>query len=422
VGRLLPSIVDIIHQDSTDTFTGTHWRLSQVGGTLLDESMTLDENEIRDGTLLLLTAVEPPAPEWVVCDPSHAVAQTAHMTGVTALRLMSVFCCLFLSAAGAAALVWSAAPTATAGHLMTASGPAVAAALAAVVTCRIQPDPALITTLCVVAVAYTAVAGFLAVPAGAPLAHVLLAAAAALSMAIVLLRLIDSGTICLTAIATFTLLVAAVAAAGVAWHFPPVAVGAGLATASLATMGVAPRLAIRVAGVGPSMPSVDDPDGPFLECAAADRAAHAHRTLTGLVTGASSSASVGCAVVAFGDPGDGPSFDVVTFILVIGLILILRTRTHADAVRRIALTTGGMISASALFASCVVSMPEQVRWLSLLAAATGFAALSRFFGPTIGPIASRTVELVEYVALAAVVPVACWVSGLFGMVRGLSLI
>jgi hypothetical protein len=33
----------------------------------------------------------------------------------------------------------------------------------------------------------------------------------------------------------------------------------------------------------------------------------------------------------------------------------------------------------------------------------------------------RSVEVVEYLSLAAVLPLACWVVGLYGLVRGLSL-
>jgi hypothetical protein len=39
----------------------------------------------------------------------------------------------------------------------------------------------------------------------------------------------------------------------------------------------------------------------------------------------------------------------------------------------------------------------------------------------LSPVARRCVELLEYGALVAVVPVACWVADLFGLVRGLSL-
>jgi hypothetical protein len=37
------------------------------------------------------------------------------------------------------------------------------------------------------------------------------------------------------------------------------------------------------------------------------------------------------------------------------------------------------------------------------------------------PFARRGIEVVDYVSLVAVLPLACWISDLFGIVRGLSL-
>jgi hypothetical protein len=42
-------------------------------------------------------------------------------------------------------------------------------------------------------------------------------------------------------------------------------------------------------------------------------------------------------------------------------------------------------------------------------------------GERLSPFVRRGIEVVDYLALAAVVPLACWVGGLFGFVRGLSL-
>ena len=58
---------------------------------------------------------------------------------------------------------------------------------------------------------------------------------------------------------------------------------------------------------------------------------------------------------------------------------------------------------------------------SALAAAAGAAALGCLVGLTMSPIAARAVEVVEYLALAAVLPLACWVGGIYGLARGLSL-
>ena len=65
-----------------------------------------------------------------------------------------------------------------------------------------------------------------------------------------------------------------------------------------------------------------------------------------------------------------------------------------------------------------MSWPEHAHWVSLLAAAAGSPALSPLFGLTVSPVVRRAVEIVEYLALAAVVPMACWVGGLYGLVRG----
>ena len=74
--------------------------------------MTLNDNNIRDGDVLLLTATEPSAPEWVVCDPSHALARRGSAGGGPTLRMVPAICCVLLCAVGAATLAWSAARTA----------------------------------------------------------------------------------------------------------------------------------------------------------------------------------------------------------------------------------------------------------------------------------------------------------------------
>jgi hypothetical protein len=42
-------------------------------------------------------------------------------------------------------------------------------------------------------------------------------------------------------------------------------------------------------------------------------------------------------------------------------------------------------------------------------------------GAAANPLARRAIDIAEYLALAAVVPLACWVAGLYGLIRGLSL-
>jgi hypothetical protein len=72
----------------------------------------------------------------------------------------------------------------------------------------------------------------------------------------------------------------------------------------------------------------------------------------------------------------------------------------------------------------VFSAPQHAGWLILAAVVLGGAALCLAGADRdtwLSPVARRMVDVVEYVALAAVVPLACWVAGVFGLVRGLGL-
>ena len=64
-----------------------------------------------------------------------------------------------------------------------------------------------------------------------------------------------------------------------------------------------------------------------------------------------------------------------------------------------------------------MSEPGQAFWATLRHCCRRLRALGRLFGYTVSPVVRRAVEVVEYLALAAVVPLACWVVGLYGLVR-----
>jgi hypothetical protein len=110
------------------------------------------------------------------------------------------------------------------------------------------------------------------------------------------------------------------------------------------------------------------------------------------------------------------------FTAVIGLVLLLRARTYADTIRCTALASGGTACIVVCFALVFVAMPQQAHWVCLLAATAGIGALAGLFGITATPIVRRAVELTEYLALAAIVPLTCWIGGLYELVRGSGLI
>jgi type VII secretion integral membrane protein EccD len=420
VGLLLPSIVDLVHQGTVAVDDARQWHLSRVGEPWLDAATSLHNNEIRDGDLLLLTTAVIPAPVRIEDDPWRTVIDAADSDRLPA-RVTTISVSLCAAVLGASALLWSGVPTHATGHVVTAIGIAGAAAIGALAMRRARPDPNLCVTLSVIAVVFAAAAGFLAVPGDPSMAHLLLAAAVALTASIVLLRVTRCGAICLTAMATFAALTCAASVCGVAWTLPLRTTGAALAVLSLGTVGVAARLAIAAAGLAPALASSDQRDGddPAVEPTGA---VAAHHALTGLVIGSASATTLSAVLVVSGCARDGRSWPTCAiFAAVIGLVMVLRARTHVDVFRRAALVVGGMAAIAASAALIVVSVPAQANWVCVLVTGIGLSMMSELLGATANPLARRAVDVVEYLALAAVVPLACWVGGLYGLIRGLSL-
>jgi type VII secretion integral membrane protein EccD len=420
VGLLLPSIVDLVHRGGVAIDEGRQWHLSRVGQHRLDTAVSLHDNAIRDGELLLLTTAPTPAPEWIQDDPWHAAVDAAD-TRHAPTRVAATVTSLCTGVLGATALVWSGTVTHATSHATTGAAIATVTAVGAVAARRAHSDPILCVTLSVIAVVFAAAAGFLAVPAGPSTANSLLAAAVACSTSVLLLRLTHCGTVCLTALATFTALTSVASASDVAWTLPAATTGAALSALSLGTLAVAARLSIAAAGLAPVMATPDDrvDEDP---ASATPRAVTANRTLTGLVVGSSGAAALGAALVASDCADDGRMWPVgAAFAVVVGLVTVLRARTHIDMFRRTALIVGGagaMASGGVLVA---VSAPGQANWVCLITVAIGLTTLGARFGVTVNPLVRRGVEMSEYLALAAVVPLACWIGGLYGLIRGVSL-
>lgn len=406
---LMPSIVDLVHRGPIAVDEARQWHLSRVGEEWLDAAASLHDNAIRDGELLFLTTTATPSPVLIEGETWHTVSDAAD-TACVPPRVTAAAASLCAAIFGAVALLWSGTLTDATGQVVTGGALAGAAAIGAAAMRRANADPLLCVTLSVVAVVFAAATGFLAVPASLSTANSLLASAAACMMSTLLLRVTRCGAICLTALATFTALTCAASASGVAWTFPITTTGAVLSVLSLGTLAIAAKVAIGVAGLTPAVSSSNA------------RAVAAHHTLTGLVVGSSGAAALGAVFVVVGSAHhDRPWPPGAIYAAMVGLVMVLRARTHIVAYRRIALAVGGIATISAGAALIVISSPGQANWIALVVTAIGMSSLGGLFGATVNPLARRAVDVVEYAALVAVVPLACWVAGLYGLIRGLSL-
>lgn len=389
VADLLPSVVELLHGAVS---APARWQLRRVGGEPIDESLTLAQNGVRDGEVLWLTADEVPPPVWSDLDVCHTLAGAVGEAGMS--RGLCIGASLVAATLGAAALVWAADTAAVAlGAVVT-----VAAVVAALLAHR---DAALCGLSGVVAVLFAAATGALAAPDGA--AASMLAGSAAAAVAVLVVRCTGTAVTALTALAVAALSGAGVSAATLVWHLHPVTSGAVLAAGSLVVLGAAPRLVIAVARPGPD-----------LTPAAARRV---HRLLSGVVAGAAVAASAGVLLALLTRPG----LFTTAFAVTVGAALMLRTRVHADAVRRCALVVCGLAAVAGGFVATTVWAPQHAHGLSLLAVGAAAAAAGPVAGVGPGPGMRRLAEVGEYLVLAAAIPLACLVSGLFGLVRGLAL-
>jgi type VII secretion integral membrane protein EccD len=393
VGALLPTIVALTEQPPSESPRG--WRLDRMSGSSLDESITLSDNGVHDGELLVLAAFDAAPLGLVRWDICRTVAD-AGSPGV-ATKFTSEVACVWAAVVGSLALCSGVTGHPSIHLLIAAIGTCTAAALA--VAGRSVAAG-------VASVSLAAATGFLAVPSGPAAPNVFLAAAAAASMSLLMMRWTDHSSSTLVATACFSALVAVAVIAAVVGVVPVATVGAVLAVTALGLLAMSGRISILLSGLATDRQADE----------AGERAIRGHAALTGLVAGCSGAAALGTVLVAVGCHRYGaPSLAGVGLGGVVALVLLLRVRTHVDATRRWPLASGGMASASAAFAIIVATAPDLTGWMSAILVAIGLGAARR---PPLNAAALRAVEVLEYAALVAVVPLACWVGGVYSMVRG----
>ena len=398
VAALLPAVIDVLGPRSTPN--AVHgWRLERAVGAPLDESLSLTDNDVRDGDLLVLTTTRAAALPPVHMGAAHAVA-SAGSPAAPSPEPLAEWATTWAVLVAAVALAWAGAAAGGVAHLIVAACGTGAVCWTALV----RHSAALAVAGCALAGA----TGFLAVPGGPGAANVFLSATAVFAVALVMLRLSGRSSEALVATASSAALMGAATGCAMFIALPIGSVGAILATSALGLLSLAPWLSSLVTGLGPRCES-EAPD------AVAARARSGHATLTGVVIGCAIAAAAGAILVALGCiRAETAPLAGGVFGLVVGLVLVLRARTHVDRARRAALVAGGLLCATSAFAVLSAHSPERVTWATLVVVAVGLGTLRRS-GAT--PFTSRAADLLDYVALAAVVPLACWVIGVYGLAR-----
>ena len=424
LGEVLPAVVDIVGGDAETDMVTQRWVVSRLDGSVLDESKTLHENGVCDGDMLMVTTADTRPAVAGAHDLCHAAADSSgskHDGRLT--QRMTAVACLWATGVGALSLACS-------GHSAVFSRAIIAAILAAtatagsIVAARVAPEPLPALALGITAASFAAVAGFLTVPGGPAPPNFLLAAVVCAAVSIALRDFASQGATYFTAIAAFSATAAITAAIVTIWPTPAATTGAILAAASLALLSAATKLSIVLTGLSPAMPSAADEAADNMSasvCVA--RAENGHRTLTGLLAGFSATAALGVVLVTVDHRSDS-ALSGIGLTAAVAIALLLRARQQMGVLRPITICSAGIVSATMTFILAVATVPQHAQWICLSAAVLGVGVLwltvaspcTRF-----SPVMQRGVELVEYIALGLVVPMACWVGDVFGVVRELSL-
>jgi type VII secretion integral membrane protein EccD len=433
IGLLIPPIVDILSRSGgfRPGPLAVHYQLSLPGNNALNPSNTLAQLGIRDGAALLLTSspTELMAPRFD--DEAEAVsASVSAMESCWTRRraqLVGSLATTWLAGVAATVLtraVFHANDDHRAGRVGVAATVALLSLLAAAIAYRVARERSIGLTWGTLAAGFAALAGLFVVPGGPGAPNALFAAAAAATCAAAM-RVISSYAVAFTALLTFAAIGATAAMVATITAIPLQAIGAAFTAISLAFVEASAPLSVTLARLSPSTvePTVDEQSSsPHLVNA---RAIRAHAWLTSLTAAFSASTALGAMGAALGSFGTGePRLPGLLFATVAGGVLLLRSRAHRDLARSVPLIVCGIATVSTVLVVTAVAYPQysaHVAAVSLMLGAVAVCLASVRDTTTVSPIGRRSVELLEYLALAVLVPLAVWLCGLYGVTRSLNL-
>lgn len=437
VGSLIPPIVDILEAEFGQRAqpVAVRHQLSLPGMTALDPSKTLEQLEIGDGATLILSdssaILTPPHFDDAAEAVSVSLAATVRPWTRRAARVISTLAASALACAGAALLIRTAFDSDVArrtGCAVVAAVVSLIALPAAVVAYRVFRDNAAALTLGLTASGFAALAGLLAVPGklGAPNALLATAATATSAAAV---RVLGCRATVFIALSCFATVETVAAVVGALTAVSVRAIGAASTAISLLLVEASAQMSIMLGGLSAHATSEPDTASHEVNLSPDDlstRAIRADAWLTGLVAAFSAAAALGAIGAAAGSyvAGSRP-LRGIAFAGITAGVLLLRARKHRDLARSVPLVLAGTVTLSVALVIAAIAYPLCTPYVVATSMILAAAALCLGFiaqTTTFSPIARRGVELLEYLALAVVVPLACWICGLYGAARGMNLL
>lgn len=434
VADLLPMLLEMA-KEATPDGGARHggWCLARLGDGPLDPSRTLAALGVVDGELLQLRRRSETPPPPLFDDVVDAIAESSPdsyrpWTKQTANRIGYVAATISLILAGLAVLM--SGPLWGGQHL----GPAiaggasaiVAVGLGAIVARAYQARTAGVLIAAALGLPMAFVSGLSIVPGEPGRASLLLGSSLVLIVAAASIMLVGAGVTTFVAAATAaTLGVVTFTVATLIAH-PAAGIAAGTVAVALAGLSLLPRLTIQLARLPlPNVPgSAEDlkEDSGFPDYESIERRAGlAHEYMTGMIIGCGVAAAIGAIITA----SAGDVWGVVLAIVAI-LVLTLRARTYANGSQAIALLSTGMLAATGVLLGWLTtaSTTDRLLWVFGALLLLGGAALVLgviFPEQRFSPPLRRTVEILEAICIAVVLPLALAVMDLYSTLRHLDL-
>ncbi|PSL54756.1 type VII secretion integral membrane protein EccD [Saccharothrix carnea] len=432
VADLLPMLLDMAKEATPDGgVRHGGWALAKLGDGPLDPSRTLASLGVVDGELLQLRKRNENPPPPLYDDVVDAIAESdpdsfRPWTKDTARRYGHLAGALALITAAIAVLM--AGPLAGGGNLapaICAGVVAIAAMAAGAVVARSYAATGtgvLIAAAGGLPMAY--VAGLYIVPGPIGRPSLLLASVLVLIFASAAIMLIGRGITVFIAAATAGALSALAFLVGIFVDHPVQGIAAATTAVSLAALSVLPRLTIQLAKLPlPTVPgSAEDlkEDTGFPEYSVIERrTANAHEYLTGMIIGCGGIAAVFAVIAAGNGTIWGPLLAIV-----VTLVLLLRGRAYANGAQAVALLASGMVAGTGVLLGWLVQSSAGDRLLYVFGTLVivGAAALVLgviFPNQKFSPVLRRTVDILEAILIAAVLPLALAVMDLYVAMRQL---
>jgi type VII secretion integral membrane protein EccD len=419
------------------------WTLSRLGAEPIDQTRSLADANVYDGEVLTIAEVGRPVSPLLFDDIEVAADQAPRSAAdwlTSNARLVACFTVGLVTTVTIAVLL----PGQAADWMVAAAalGVGVLGVLTACVIAYRSAGARRSEWVAAMAMPLIFGGSLYVVPGGHGAKSLPMAFALTALASLVMMLISGRGRALHTAVIAFSALGGLAAIIDTVWQLPERTVGALVATASVLVVYLSPRVTIllsklpipRVPTAGEQLDDIETQGGTTVEGVNAlgkqiipteagmiDRLRRANQYLTGIIVAAAGTAAVGCYLAI--DFRNGFYWQGAAFAIAVATVLCLRGRSHHDLLQSATLVGGGVTIALILIvkAGAYLEHGWQLYSTLMLVVFMTLTAVCGVIAPRLdfSPVMRRQVEILEFIAIATIFPLCCWIIRLYAFFREL---